>query len=205
MVDDRVDHVGGQEDAVVALVDDQPDVGDDASAVALGGARDLRGLADHGAVLDVDVAVTVGGRRVEDGDVDRRDAVAQPVALDGDQLLAGPTATGEPGADARIDERADAGAREQRVLAAPEAVDEQRHRPLRNALQLALAGGGEVEHGAEGLEVAGDQAPAEAPLGRAPRACPARAPRPPWPPRFIDGEPAGMAGRLEQPRGWPRT
>jgi hypothetical protein len=91
MIDDGIHHVGGHVDAIVAFVHEQADVRDDGSSIALRRPRDLRRLTDHGAVLDVDVAVTVGGRGVEDGDVDGRDAIAQLVALDGDDCCRPPT------------------------------------------------------------------------------------------------------------------
>jgi hypothetical protein len=127
---------------------------------ASGRACDLGRLADHGAVPDVDVPVTVGRGRVEDGDIDGRDAIAQPVALDADQLLPG-AGDARPRPHPRVDERADPRRREERVLTAAEPVDQQRHRALRKALQLTRVGGREVEHGAKGLEVAGDEASTE--------------------------------------------
>src|SRR5690242_6624887 len=120
----------------------------------------LRRLAGHRRALHVDVAVAIRRRSIDDRDVDRRQAIAEPVAVDGDELLAR-ARDARPGSDARIDERADAGRGRERVLAASERVDQQREGALGNALQLAVAGRGEVEHRAERLQVAGNQPPTE--------------------------------------------
>ena len=89
-----------------------------------------------------------------------------------------------------VDEGTDAGVGQQRVAPLAERIQQQCHGPLGNALQLTAACLGEIEHGVEGVELAGDEAATQA--GR------------PSPPRSRDGAAAAAAAEVHH-RQLPRT
>ena len=153
---DGVDVLGRQKDLVVALVHQEPDIRDDHAAVLPGRLGNLVTLADHGAVLNVDVAFSIGGGRVEDSDVDGGAGVLEVSVHDFNILRVIPDHRRTP-ADARVDEGPSARIGDNEILTPAHGIEDQRESPLGNALEFKGALVREAQHRLEGFDVTGKE------------------------------------------------
>src|SRR5450759_2938822 len=153
---DRVDHVGRDEDVLLAFGYHVGDAGQHLAAVLYRCFRRLHVLGDGRRVELVDVALRVGVGGVEDRVLDLGQAVAEHVALGGGEALSLALDDGRAVVHPGIEQGAHTCLADDGVLSPDLRLEQESHHTLRHAVYLHLASLGQLEERLDRLQVAAD-------------------------------------------------